>query len=329
MQAARRHADFDFTSRLGRRAEAGPRRVLPRVRPRHEYRRRRFPHSPGALVRYFVAVKMTSNLDRWKALDEFDALLEDENSRESAWQALFSKYPFVLSHGLALDIAPDALISCKPGRAEADYYFYPADETPASPYGVIEIKRPKMQLLKVPRKDVICLSADATSAVAQAAKYAEELDARVQRTRSGLIVLGNRLHTFVIAGLSQEIAKKVTTDILRERAEKLMPSGCQLVPFDTLAKRLHARTPPRLHVLVPAIPKPTARGTYRSYGQEGGFRRESGFRPRSGGFFGGPREMHKAMCTACSHATLVPFKPIEGRPVFCRDCYMKQKEGRS
>jgi len=34
MQAARRRAVFDFTRRLGRRAEAGPRRVLPRVRPR-------------------------------------------------------------------------------------------------------------------------------------------------------------------------------------------------------------------------------------------------------------------------------------------------------
>jgi len=33
MQAARRHAGFDFPSRLGRRAEAGPRRVLPRVSP--------------------------------------------------------------------------------------------------------------------------------------------------------------------------------------------------------------------------------------------------------------------------------------------------------
>jgi len=33
MQAVRRRAVFDFTSRLGRRAEAGPRRVLPRVRP--------------------------------------------------------------------------------------------------------------------------------------------------------------------------------------------------------------------------------------------------------------------------------------------------------
>ena len=31
MQAARRRSAFDLTSRLGRRAEAGPRRVLPRV----------------------------------------------------------------------------------------------------------------------------------------------------------------------------------------------------------------------------------------------------------------------------------------------------------
>jgi hypothetical protein len=31
MQAARRRDDFDSTSRLGRRVEAGPRQVLPRV----------------------------------------------------------------------------------------------------------------------------------------------------------------------------------------------------------------------------------------------------------------------------------------------------------
>src|SRR5206468_372250 len=34
MQAARRRSDFGFTSRLGRRAQAGPRQVLRRVRPR-------------------------------------------------------------------------------------------------------------------------------------------------------------------------------------------------------------------------------------------------------------------------------------------------------
>ncbi len=44
--------------------------------------------------------------------------------------------------------------------------------------------------------------------------------------------------------------------------------------------------------------------------------------------FGGPREMHKATCSDCGTETEVPFKPIEGRPVYCRDCYQKHKNDR-
>ncbi len=56
----------------------------------------------------------------------------------------------------------------------------------------------------------------------------------------------------------------------------------------------------------------------------GGYRGNSG----GGGFnsnFGGPREMHEATCSECGAACKVPFKPIEGKPVFCRDCYSKKK----
>jgi CxxC-x17-CxxC domain-containing protein len=35
------------------------------------------------------------------------------------------------------------------------------------------------------------------------------------------------------------------------------------------------------------------------------------------------REMHKAVCADCGKDCEVPFKPIEGRPVYCRDCYRK------
>ena len=50
--------------------------------------------------------------------------------------------------------------------------------------------------------------------------------------------------------------------------------------------------------------------------------------PRSGGGGGGfgrdgPREMHNATCSDCGKATQVPFKPTEGRPVYCRDCFPK------
>ena len=42
-----------------------------------------------------------------------------------------------------------------------------------------------------------------------------------------------------------------------------------------------------------------------------------------GGFRGGnsgPREMTKVTCSDCGVETEVPFKPTEGRPVYCREC---------
>ncbi len=37
------------------------------------------------------------------------------------------------------------------------------------------------------------------------------------------------------------------------------------------------------------------------------------------------REMHEAVCSDCGKKTEVPFKPTEGRPVYCRDCYAKKR----
>lgn len=48
-----------------------------------------------------------------------------------------------------------------------------------------------------------------------------------------------------------------------------------------------------------------------------------------GGGFGGPREMHKATCSGCGAECEVPFKPTEGRPVYCKDCYAKNKPPRN
>lgn len=47
-------------------------------------------------------------------------------------------------------------------------------------------------------------------------------------------------------------------------------------------------------------------------------------RPRSN-FNDGPREMHKATCAECNSSCEVPFKPTEGKPVYCKDCYLKRK----
>ena len=41
----------------------------------------------------------------------------------------------------------------------------------------------------------------------------------------------------------------------------------------------------------------------------------------------GPRERveTKANCSQCGKETTVPFKPTQGRPVYCRDCYAERK----
>ena len=39
----------------------------------------------------------------------------------------------------------------------------------------------------------------------------------------------------------------------------------------------------------------------------------------------GPREMHKAVCSECGQECEVPFKPTEGKPVYCKECYAKKK----
>lgn len=51
------------------------------------------------------------------------------------------------------------------------------------------------------------------------------------------------------------------------------------------------------------------------------------FRRSRGGFKRdfGPREMHKAVCSECGNECEVPFKPTEGREVFCKDCFSKKR----
>ena len=44
-----------------------------------------------------------------------------------------------------------------------------------------------------------------------------------------------------------------------------------------------------------------------------------------GNFNRGPREMHKTKCTKCGNECEVPFKPTEGRDVFCQDCFRAQR----
>jgi len=58
-------------------------------------------------------------------------------------------------------------------------------------------------------------------------------------------------------------------------------------------------------------------GEKRDFGSRGSFGERRSF--------GGPQEMHKAVCAECGKECEVPFKPTEGRPVYCKECFRKRR----
>jgi len=71
-----------------------------------------------------------------------------------------------------------------------------------------------------------------------------------------------------------------------------------------------------------------AGGAYDSgYGGGGGYS-AGGY--SSGGFgnrSSGPREMFTAPCSSCGREARVPFRPTNGKPVYCSDCFRAQRGG--
>jgi CxxC-x17-CxxC domain-containing protein len=53
----------------------------------------------------------------------------------------------------------------------------------------------------------------------------------------------------------------------------------------------------------------------------GGNFRNNNFRDNDNG----PREEHKAKCDKCGKDCILPFKPTQGKPVYCRDCFREMK----
>ncbi len=83
----------------------------------------------------------------------------------------------------------------------------------------------------------------------------------------------------------------------------------------SMTKNSHVNHPvTKVYSLVPSPSRLTPRGgAVRELSQRG-----------SGGY-GSPRQMYKATCSDCGKETEVPFKPSQGRPVYCRDCYQKHR----
>ena len=69
------------------------------------------------------------------------------------------------------------------------------------------------------------------------------------------------------------------------------------------------------------------RGPRRDFGSGG--RRFSRRDSRRSNRDSGPRTMHKVTCDKCGQECEVPFKPTEGKPVYCDDCFKKNRSSGS
>lgn len=66
-----------------------------------------------------------------------------------------------------------------------------------------------------------------------------------------------------------------------------------------------------------------------SFGQRGGgFGERRNDFGRGGGRDGGPREMHRSVCSACHKSCEVPFRPTGEKPVYCSDCFGSKSQDR-
>lgn len=64
-----------------------------------------------------------------------------------------------------------------------------------------------------------------------------------------------------------------------------------------------------------------------TYNRDRNNRSSGGFRPRFNDRSSsrGPVEMHKAICDKCGRECEVPFRPTQGKPVFCSNCFESQR----
>jgi CxxC-x17-CxxC domain-containing protein len=73
-----------------------------------------------------------------------------------------------------------------------------------------------------------------------------------------------------------------------------------------------------------------AGGGYDAGGYGGGGYSAGGSSGGGGGYGGrssAPREMFTATCSSCGREARVPFRPTNGKPVYCSDCFRTMRGG--
>jgi hypothetical protein len=194
----------------------------------------------------------TPTLQELRSAREQFADLIASRAAEAEFQALFTRCPYVLSEALPLRLRPfDIRPLARPGQSDPDFIFFSRSRGQLDSFGVIEIKRPSTTLLTTPRMEVALLSRDAATAVAQGQRYCQKLGAELTARLTSNVIIGANDYIFVIAGLTDELTRKLGTAALLEAVKSQIPSRCQIIPYDELLRRFESTVPPLIFSLSP------------------------------------------------------------------------------
>lgn len=171
---------------------------------------------------------------------------------EAEFQKLFSRCPYVLSEALPLRLSPTEIRPlARPGKSDPDFIIVPRSGRGLESVGVIELKRPSTSVLTTPRKGLALLSRDVATAVAQGRHYCRQLRADLAIRLNQTFVISGSDYVFIIAGLSDEITRKLDSLALYDELRAQLPGGCQIIPYDELLRRFEDALPPMSFMLSP------------------------------------------------------------------------------
>lgn len=186
------------------------------------------------------------------AREELSRLIQGR-AKEHNFQDLFSRCPYLLSESLPLRLRPTEIRPlARPGKSDPDFIIVPRSGQLDS-IGVIELKRPSTTLITKPRKEIALLSRDVATAIAQGQEYCKKLRAELaQQFSRGLAITSNE-YIFIIAGLTDEVIRKLDSFALYECLRTQLNGNCQVIPYDELLKRFDAAVPPMIFSLSPFL----------------------------------------------------------------------------
>jgi hypothetical protein len=196
---------------------------------------------------------------------QYQAML-DKNLGEPAFQKFLAANPTVLADGLPIRVDPRSLYTRgRPGKSEADFVFVKEDGARIE-FGVIELKRPGMKILKSPRKLVVTLTNAAATAVAQAREYAVRLQEELIQARRPNQSIDPHPRKYVVMGVAGAQNQALLSGIEERQLLEVFPSDVRIVTYDGLLARFIERTriralndPParseaaREYVMLPAL----------------------------------------------------------------------------